>query len=120
MRVHLLAPDPFCRGIDGARHLNEHIGRHWPTYVDVDISEWSVFSMLLLVHAATTWERDSPGWGDAVPSLVSLAHELIATHELTDMAADGVSVVAAAAALSDRLVARLPDVERFTATSAAT
>ena len=66
-RVHVLAPDPLFRGVEGARHLTEFIGRDWPDIFELAVDEWSVFSLLLHTHVALFWGIEVHGWCEALP-----------------------------------------------------
>jgi tRNA(Arg) A34 adenosine deaminase TadA len=112
-RVHVLAPDPLFRGVEAARHLNEFIGRDWPEILELPVDEWSVLSLLLLTHVSAVWEVDEPGWDAALPSIATLAHELIDSGELLDLATAATPLAAVASALWGRLTPCLPDVRRL-------
>ncbi len=71
--VHALAPDPLFRGVERGRELNEFIGRDWPTFIELEVDEWSVFSLLLQTHVTTFWGVNVPGWNEALPSIKALA-----------------------------------------------
>lgn len=114
-KVHVLAPDPLFRGVEQARHLNEHIGREWPDVVELPVDEWAVFALLLQTHVTQFWQVDVPGWVDALPSIVALAGDLVATGELLDLVMADAAVAEAAAVLGDRLGGCLPDVQRLAA-----
>ena len=108
--VHVLAPDPLFRGVEGARDLNPFIASKWPTIIDFEVDEWSVFSLLLQTHVATFWGVEVPGWNEALPSVAALARELVDSAELLDLAAAEAPVDEVMARLEDRLRRCLPDV----------
>jgi tRNA(adenine34) deaminase len=114
-KVHVLAPDPLFRGVEGIRHLNEFIGRKWPDIVELQVDEWSAFSLLLHTHVVTFWGMSLPGWNEALPAIAALAADLVASGELIDLAAGAAPLATAADALWDRLGACVPDVERLAA-----
>ena len=114
-RVHVLAPDPLFRGVEGARHLTEFIGRDWPDIFELAADEWSVFSLLLHTHVALFWGIEVHGWCEALPSIAALAGELIAGGDLIDLARDGAPLVAATEVVGDRLGPCVADVERVAA-----
>ena len=110
-KVHVLAPDPLFRGVEGARHLNEFIGSKWPDIVELPVDEWAAFSLLLHTHVVTFWGMTLPGWNEALPAIAGLAADLVASGELIDLASGSAPLAAAAAALWDRLGACVADVE---------
>jgi len=114
-KVHLLAPDPFFRGVEGIRLVNEFIGRRWPDMVELAVDEWSVLSLLLPTHFVTFWGVPLPGWCEALPSIAALASDLVGSGELIHLAAEAVPLATAAAALWDRLGPCVVDVERIAA-----
>jgi tRNA(Arg) A34 adenosine deaminase TadA len=111
-KVHVLAPDPLFRGVERARHLNDFIGSQWPDIVELQADEWSVLSLLLQTHVTTFWQVDVPGWSDALPSVAGLAHELVRTQELLDLAEAAAPLATVAESLWDRLGACVADVEQ--------
>jgi tRNA(adenine34) deaminase len=111
-RVHVLAPDPLFRGVEQARHLNEHIGSEWPDIVEVAVDEWAALSLLLQTHVTAFWQAAIPGWNDALPSITTLALDLLDTGELVDLAAACAPLTAVAETLWDRLGPCLADVEQ--------
>lgn len=110
-RVHVLAPDPLFRGVEGARHLNDFIGSNWPDLIELAVDEWSVLSLLFGTHAATFWEAAMPGWNEALPGVAALAGELVASGELIALAEAGAPLDEVAERLWDRLGPCLPEVE---------
>jgi hypothetical protein len=101
--VHVLAPDPLFRGVEGARHLDEFIGSRWPEFVQHDINEWAVLSLLFQTHVTTFWKVTLPGWNEALPSIATLAADLVASGQLLELADAQVDVVDVAEALWPRL-----------------
>lgn len=101
--VHVLAPDPLFRGVEGARHLNEFIGSRWPDFVQHDIDEWAVLALLFQTHVATFWGAGVPGWNEALPSIAALAADLVASGELLELAGAKADLLPVAAALWPRL-----------------
>jgi tRNA(Arg) A34 adenosine deaminase TadA len=108
--VHVLAPDPLFRGVERARHLNEFIGSRWPDFIQYDVNEWSVLSLLFQTHVATFWNVSVSGWNEALPSIATLATELVASGELLELAQANVDVADAAEALWSRLGSCVADV----------
>ena len=66
-KVHALAPDPLFRGVEGARHLNEFIGRQWPEIIELPVDEWAALSLLFQTHVTTFWQVRIEGWNEALP-----------------------------------------------------
>ena len=114
-RVHVLAPDPLFRGVEGARHLNEFIGRDWPDIIELSVDEWSVLSLLLHTHVAVFWGIEVPGWTEALPSIAALAGELIARGDLIDLATAGAPLAVVTDLLWERLAPCVADVEQIAA-----
>lgn len=110
-RVHVLAPDPLFRGVEGARHLNEFIGRNWPDLIELDVDVWSVLSLLFQTHAATFWGASVPGSNEALPGVAALAGELVATGELIALAEARAPLADVAEQLWERLAPCVPEVE---------
>ena len=102
-RVHVLAPDPLWRGIERIVEHNVFLARNWPIIDELEVTEWSVFSLLLPTHLAVFWGDAAPGWHEAVPVVAALARELVATGELVEAAGDGASLDE----ITDRLWPRL-------------
>lgn len=111
-RVHVLAPDPLFRGVEGVRHVNEFIGRQWPEIIELRVNEWSVLSLLLQTHVQAFWRVEVPGWADALPSICALAHSLVESGALLDLAGRSAPLADAAALLWQRLSDCVPDVVR--------
>lgn len=101
--VHVLAPDPLFRGVEGARHLNEFIGSRWPDIIQRDVNEWSVLSLLLQTHVARFWKVPVPGWNESLPTIAGLAANLVETGELLERAGTQADIDDVAEALWDRL-----------------
>jgi tRNA(Arg) A34 adenosine deaminase TadA len=116
-RVHVLAPDPLFRGVERARDLSPFIGQRWPTITERPVDEATVLSLLLPVHHTVLWDITPVlvNWEAAVPTLVGLGRDLVATHELTELAAAGTSLDDLAATLHDRLAGCLPEIVRLAA-----
>lgn len=108
--VHVLAPDPLFRGVEGARHLNEFIGSRWPDFVQHDVNEWAVLSLLFQTHVSTFWNVSLPGWNEALPSIARLAADLVASGQLLELAEAKADVVEVAEALWPRLSDCVADV----------
>jgi tRNA(Arg) A34 adenosine deaminase TadA len=108
--VHVLAPDPLFRGVEGARHLNEFIGSRWPDFVQHDVNEWAVLSLLFQTHVSTFWNVSLPGWNEALPSIARLAADLVASGQLLELAEAKADVVEVAEALWPRLSPCVADV----------
>jgi tRNA(Arg) A34 adenosine deaminase TadA len=115
--VQVLAPDPLFRGVEGVRHVNEFIGSRWPEFVEHDVDEWAVLSLLFQSHVTSFWGVAVPGWNEALPSIATLAGDLVASGELLDLAGSGADVASVAVALWGRLGECVPDVERVAAES---
>jgi tRNA(Arg) A34 adenosine deaminase TadA len=113
-KVHSLAPDPLFRGVEGARHLNEFIGRQWPEIVELPVDEWAALSLLFQTHVTTFWQVSIDGWNQALPSVAALATTLVASGELLELAAAGAEVDHVAATLWSRLSECVPDVAALT------
>lgn len=112
-RVVVLAPDPLWRGIEALVAQNEFVGRNPPSFEELPVTEWSVFSLLLLTHLAVFWDMTPPGWADPIPSVMALATELVTTGELIDAAVDGASLDEVSARLWGRLSVCVPEVARL-------
>jgi tRNA(Arg) A34 adenosine deaminase TadA len=108
--VHVLAPDPLFRGVEGARHLNEFIGSRWPDFVQHDVNEWAVLSLLFQTHVSTFWKVSVPGWNEALPSIATLAADLVASGQLLELAGAKADVVEVIEALWPRLSDCVADV----------
>jgi tRNA(Arg) A34 adenosine deaminase TadA len=108
--VTSMAPDPFFRGVERASELNEFIASKWPTIVQRPVDEWAALALLLQSHVTTFWKTIPPGWNEALPTIGSLAADLVASGELLAMAdaAAGASVADVAAALWSRLSICVP------------
>lgn len=102
-RVHVLAPDPLFRGIERIVHVNEFLGRNWPSIDQLDVTPWSAFAVLLPTHLGVFWEATAPGWADALPDLTQLATELVASSRLVDLAREGADLDTVIALLWPRL-----------------
>ncbi len=109
-KVHALAPDPLFRGVEGARHLNEFIGRQWPEIVELPVDEWAALSLLFQTHVTTFWQVRIEGWNEALPSVAALAAALVGSGELLDLASAEVTVDGVADALWSRLSECVADV----------
>jgi tRNA(Arg) A34 adenosine deaminase TadA len=115
-KVHVLAPDPLFRGVEGARHLNAFLGRNWPDIVELPPDEWSALALLLPTHFNIfRGQGDLSTWYEALPAVDGLAEDLLASGELLDLAAQAAPLAAVAEALWARLRPCLPDVERVAA-----
>jgi tRNA(adenine34) deaminase len=112
-KVHVLAPDPLFRGIERVRDLNEFVGRRWPEIVEVRADEWAALSLLLHTHFVTFWGLPLDGWAEALPSIAGLAHDLVASGELIQLAAEAASLAEVATTLRARLGTCVADVERI-------
>jgi tRNA(Arg) A34 adenosine deaminase TadA len=113
-KVHALAPDPLFRGVEGARHLNEFIGRQWPEIVELPVDEWAALSLLFQTHVTTFWQVSIDGWNESLPSVAALAVELVASSELLELASAETSVDDVADALWPRLSECVADVAALT------
>ena len=113
--VHALAPDPLFRGVERARELNEFIGRDWPTFIELEVDEWSAFSLLLQTHFFTFWGVTLPGWNEALPSVRALAGDLVESGQLLELAAKGATVDEVVSQLGARLAGCVPDVAALAA-----
>jgi tRNA(Arg) A34 adenosine deaminase TadA len=113
--VHALAPDPLFRGVERARELNEFIGRDWPTFIELEVDEWSAFSLLLQGHFFTFWGVTLPGWSEALPSVKALAVDLVESGQLLELAAAGATVDEVGDHLGARLAGCVPDVAALAA-----
>ncbi len=113
-KVHALAPDPLFRGVEGARHLNEFIGRQWPEIVELPVDEWAALSLLFQTHVTTFWQVSIDGWNEALPSVAALAVDLVASSELLELASADTSVDDVADALWPRLSDCVADVAALT------
>jgi tRNA(adenine34) deaminase len=113
--VHALAPDPLFRGVERARELNEFIGGDWPTLIELDVDEWSAFSLLLQTHVTTFWGVTVPGWNEALPSVKSLAVELVESGQLLELAQAGATIDEVGDQLGARLADCVPDVAALAA-----
>ena len=109
-KVHALAPDPLFRGVEGARHLNEFIGRQWPEIIELPVDEWAALSLLFQTHVSTFWQVSIDGWNEALPSVAELAAALVASGELLELAAAETTVDRVAETLWPRLRDCVPDV----------
>lgn len=109
-RVVVLAPDPLWRGIEALVAQNEFVGRNPPSFEELPVTEWSVFSLLLLSHLNVFWDITPPGWADAIPSVMALAHELVSSGELVEAAVDGAPLDEVSIRLWDRLSACVSEV----------
>jgi tRNA(Arg) A34 adenosine deaminase TadA len=108
--VHVLAPDPLFRGVEAARHLNRFIGSSWPDFVQTEVNEWAVLSLLLVTHVATLWKAVFPGWNESLPSIAALAGDLVERGELLGCAEDRADVREVAESLWPRLGRCVPEV----------
>jgi tRNA(Arg) A34 adenosine deaminase TadA len=113
--VYVLAPDPLFRGVERARHLNPFIGSRWPEFVQRDVDEWAVLSLLLQTHVTVFWRVTVPGWNEALPAITALATELVASGELLAHAGADATVLDVATALWSRLTVCVPEVEELAA-----
>lgn len=113
--VHALAPDPLFRGVERARELNEFIGRDWPTFIELEVDEWSAFSLLLQGHFFTFWGVTLPGWSEALPSVKALAVDLVDSGQLLELAAAGATIDEVGDQLDPRLAGCVPDVAALAA-----
>jgi len=109
-KVHALAPDPLFRGVEGARHLNEFIGRQWPEIVELPVDEWAALSLLFQTHVTTFWQVRIEGWNEALPSVAALAAALVGSGELLDLASAEVTLDGVADTLWSRLSECVADV----------
>ena len=109
-KVQALAPDPLFRGVEGARHLNEFIGRQWPEIVELPVDEWAALSLLFQTHVTTFWQVSIEGWNETLPSVAALAAALVGSGELLDLASAEVTVDGVADALWSRLSECVADV----------
>ena len=114
--VHALAPDPLFRGVERARELNEFIGRDWPTFIELEVDEWSAFSLLLQTHVTTFWGVAVPGWNEALPSVKALAVDLVESGRLVELAAAGATVDDVGEELSARLAGCVSEIAALSAT----
>ena len=112
--VHALAPDPLFRGVEGARHLNEFIGRQWPEIIELPVDEWAALSLLFQTHVTMFWQVRIEGWNEALPSVAALAAALAGSGELLDLASVEVTVDRVADALWSRLSECVADVAALT------
>jgi tRNA(Arg) A34 adenosine deaminase TadA len=113
--VHVLAPDPLFRGVEGARHLNPFIGSRWPHFVQTEVNEWAVLSLLLQTHVATLWKVVVPGWNESLPSIAALAGDLVESGELLGSAEARADVREVAESLWPRLGRCVPEVVELSA-----
>ncbi len=102
-------------GSSAARELNEFIGRDWPTFIELEVDEWSVLSLLLHTHVTTFWGMTVPGWNEALPSIKALAVDLVGTGKLLELASAGASVADVGQQLGPRLAECVPDVAALAA-----
>ena len=109
-KVQALAPDPLFRGVEGARHLNEFIGRQWPEIVELPVDEWAALSLLFQTHVTTFWQVSIEGWNETLPSVAALAAALVGSGELLDLASAKAAVDGVADALWSRLSECVADV----------
>ena len=107
--------DPLFRGIERARELNEFIGGDWPTFIELEVDEWSVFSLLLQTHVTTFWGVNLAGWNEALPSIKALAVDLVESGRLLELAGAGVSVDEVGTELEPKLVECIRDVAALAA-----
>jgi len=109
--VHVLAPDPMFRGLEGMRELAAHLGGHWPDYHEYPADEHGAFVLLLLAHTFAFWGIDNQAWANALPRLTRHAHALKASGELVELVAAKKSLDDALAALRPHLTDCIYDVE---------
>lgn len=108
--VHVLAPDPIFRGIEGVRHLSPFLTSNWPSIEHRAVDEWAVLGLLFQTHVGVFWGASAPGWNERLPCLAELANALVSSGELLELAVGPADVAAVAAQLWSRLGTALPEV----------
>jgi tRNA(Arg) A34 adenosine deaminase TadA len=103
-RVQVLAPDPLFRELERLRDLSPFIARDWPEHARHDADAIAAFALLLPTHLSTFWGAPQDEWARALPETTELARSLVASSELVDHAGSGRPVDEVIAALWDRLV----------------
>jgi tRNA(Arg) A34 adenosine deaminase TadA len=109
--VQVLAPDPLFRGIESMRDLSPFVARHWPEHARHDADAIAAFSLLLPAHLMTFWYAPSEEWEQALPRVTALARELVASHELVDLAREAAPVEHVLGTLWSRLLACVDEVD---------
>jgi tRNA(Arg) A34 adenosine deaminase TadA len=112
-RVHVLAPDPLFRGIESALRSHEFVERNWPVIDQLAVTPWSVLSLLFPTHLGVFWRSSVAGWLDPIPTLGTLARDLVTGNDLIDLAADGAGLDDVATSLWDRLADCVAEVARL-------
>jgi tRNA(Arg) A34 adenosine deaminase TadA len=110
-RVEVLAPDPLFREVDRIRDLSPFIARHWPEHARHDTDAVAAFALLLPSHVRTFWGAPDDDWERSLPTVSSLASELVASGELIDHAQAGRSAGEVLGVLWSRLQPCIDDVE---------
>ncbi|MEO6124787.1 MAG: nucleoside deaminase [Ilumatobacteraceae bacterium] len=113
--VRVLSPDPLFRGVERARDLNEFLGRRWPAFFEREVDEWAALSLLFPTHTAAFWAAPVQGWNETVPTLATLAAELVASGELVGLALRDASLDEVADALWSRLDRCVPEIAALAA-----
>lgn len=113
--VHVLAPDPYFRGIDRISGAHPALSDNWPVIDHRPVDEWAALSLLFQSHVAAFWGAGAPGWFEALPALGELATSLVASGELIDLAASDPVVDEIADRLWVRLGATLDDIRALAA-----
>lgn len=113
--VHVLAPDPYFRGIDRISGAHAALADNWPVIDHRPVDEWAAFSLLFQTHVAAFWGAAAPGWFEALPALGELAESLVASGELIDIASSDPVVDEVAERLWSRLGVALDDIRALAA-----
>jgi tRNA(adenine34) deaminase len=109
--VHVLAPDPLFRGMEGMQALAANLGGHWPDYHEYPADEHAAFVLLLLAHTFAFWGIDNPVWTNALPRLTQAAQALKTSGELVELVAAKASLDDALEAVRPHLTAGVDDVK---------
>lgn len=81
-QVHVLAPDPIWRDIERIVDHNEFLARNWPSIDELEVTEWSVFAVVLPTYRMQVGGNLPPGWAEQVPRLTALVEQLAASGEI--------------------------------------
>ncbi|MBI2705941.1 MAG: nucleoside deaminase [Actinobacteria bacterium] len=104
--VRFLAEDPLWSGLSGLPALDPFIGAGWPRITGPADGEFAAFALLLPLHTSRFWTPGSEielAWRAHAPALGELATELVASHELVALAANGTPVEEVLGELWERL-----------------
>ena len=116
--VHVLAPDPLWVGVEGMRDLTPFMARSWPEFVQVPVTEWTVWSLLLPTHTFAFWGFDFADCCDHVPGVSALAADLVGTAQLVEHAEHRSAVVDAVTSLWHELSELVAEVAVLAAATA--